>query len=1054
MRGLSNHSAFDFLLYPTVHSDTRASSISEVHRTVTRTEAEASVLAYDVNTESFDFFAPLMPQSGSSKIVFASNRDGSMQIYAMNADGSGQTRLTYSGANDDYPRWSPNGTKILFQSDRDKPDTGYMDIYVMNADGSGVTRLTTDANDDSMASWSPDGSKIVFPSMRSGVNYQVCVLNMSLDVGNLTCLTDGSSNDGEPSWSPDGSKIVFASDRDHAGFDSVYVMTSNGSNQQRLTFSATTIDDTQPVWSPNGGRIAFVSTRDSILETWQETDDDGNVLNRSKLHINKEVYAMNADGSGQTRLTSDLANDDSPSWSPDGSKIVFRSDRDRDCCDPSAQVWTMYVDGSGQTDLSNDQVGNYSASWASGSGNQLPIASAGGTYSGTISQNVPFNGGTSYDPDGTIVSYSWSFGDGGTGSGVSPIHPYSAGGTYNVTLTVTDNLGAQGSATTTVSISSSSSDQFVQNFLQRGLARPPNGDESSYWTDIMRSAYAQGQGSMRFAIRELGMTIFESAEYAARNRSDHEYVYDLYRTFLMREPEEDGWNFWTEQASPLHMGRENVRYAFDGCIECSGIVSTLTASGAPSSAVSSLATARVDAFNQTGNQLEARDCEWGLTLLSLPGRAGLDLGLGLSYSSLVWTRSGPYVYFDEDRGSPSPGFRLGFATIQGLHFDAQVGRNVYMLITSSGHRVELRQVGTSNVYEAADSSYLQLTAGGNLSLRTTDGTQMIFGEANNEWHCTQIEDRNGNLINVNYNGQGDITTITDTLGRVINLNYDSNSNLSTISQAWSGQPLHTWASFGWSTFAMQASFGVEVVGTHGGESIPVLTQVGVDDGSRYNFEYTGAGQVNVVRRYTSSDNVQRSYMAYDYAGSDDCPRITDTRAWAENWNGINDVPNEVVTYFSEPGDGSHQMTAPDGTIYKEFYGTGWQKGLPTQSEVRSGGVLQKWTTTSYVQDTTSVNYQTNPRVTETNVYDSAGNRRRNTLEYNQGYGLPTHVREYGGADGQTLLRLTTTSYKTDSAYIDRRIIGLPYERIVYDGPTGALMSRNVFYYDWGGDYLS
>ncbi|HMG72798.1 MAG TPA: PKD domain-containing protein, partial [Pyrinomonadaceae bacterium] len=1017
-------------------------------------------MADDVNTENFDLFLPLMPQSGSSKIVFASNRDGSMQIYVMNADGSGQTRLTYSGANDDYPRWSPSGSKIVFQSDRDNPDTGFFDIYVMNADGSGQTRLTTDPNDDSAAVWSPDGSKIAFQSARNSVNYQIYVMNADgsgqMEITGNTTDDTGNNNmgsNGQPAWCPDGTKIAFTSDRDDPGTPSVYVMNVSGLNQTRLTFDYGTRDE-QPAWSPNGAKLAFVSTRDSTVETWQETDDDGNVITKSKLRVNKEVYVMNANGSNLVRLTNTLANDDSPSWSGDGTKIVFRSDRERDCCDPTAQVWTMNQDGSNQTNLSSSSNGDYSSSSTSASGNQSPVANAGGSYRGVIAQNVVFSGAGSFDSDGSITSYSWSFGDGGTGSGVSPIHPYSAAGTYNVTLTVTDNLGAQGSATTTVSISSSSSDQFVQNFLQRGLARPPTGDESSYWTDIMRSAYAQGQGSMRFAIRELGMTIFESTEYAARNRSDHEYVYDLYRTFLMREPEEDGWTFWTEQASPLHMGRENVRYAFDGCIECSGIVSTLTASGAPSSAVSSLATARVDPFNQTGNQLQARDCEWGLMLLSLPGRAGLDLGLGLSYSSLVWTRSGPYVYFDEDRGSPSPGFRFGFATIQGPHFDAQVGRNVYMLITSSGHRVELRQVGTSTVYEAADSSYLQLTAGGNLSLRTTDGTQMIFGEANNEWHCTQIEDRNGNLINVNYDGQGDITTITDTLGRVINLNYDSNSNLSTISQAWSGQPSHTWASFGWNTLAMQPSFGVEVVGTHSGESIPVLTQVGLDDGSRYNFEYTGAGQVNVVRRYTSSDTVQRSYMAYDYTGSDDCPRITDARVWAENWNGINDVPNEVVTYFSEPGDGSHQMTAPDGTIYKEFYGAGWQKGLPTQSEVRSGGVLQKWTTTSYVQDNTGVNYQTNPRVTEANVYDSAGNRRRNTLEYNQGYGLPTHVREYGGADGQTLLRLTTTSYKTDSAYIDRRIIGLPYERIVYDGPTGALMSRNVFYYDWGGDYLS
>jgi len=311
VRGLSSHSAFDFLHYPTLHSDTYSGSILEAHGTFRRNGERLSSIVPGVNSESFDMFAPMMPQSGGSKIVYASNRDGSMQIYLMNADGSAVTRLTYSGANDDYPRWSPNGAKILFQSNRDHPDTGYMDIYVMNSDGSGQTRLTSDPNDDSAATWSPDGSKVVFQSMRNGVSYQV--YSMNADGSNQVNLTNTSASEGEPSWSPDGTKIAFASDRNHAGYDSVYVMNSNGSNQQRLTFSASTIDDTQPAWSPNGGKIALVSTRDSTTETWQETDDDGNVINRSKVHINKEVYVMNSDGSGQTRLTSDLANDDAPS---------------------------------------------------------------------------------------------------------------------------------------------------------------------------------------------------------------------------------------------------------------------------------------------------------------------------------------------------------------------------------------------------------------------------------------------------------------------------------------------------------------------------------------------------------------------------------------------------------------------------------------------------------------------------------------------------------------------------------------------------------------------
>src|SRR5882762_317537 len=1060
-RGLSNHSAFDFLRDPILHTDTHASSISEVHGTLRRSGNAAPSLAYEVNSESFDLFTPLMPQSGGSKIVYASNRDGSMQIYVMNSDGSAVTRLTYSGANDDYPRWSPNGMKILFQSDRDNQSTGYMDIYVMNGDGSGVTRLTSDPNDDSMATWSPDGSKIVFQSMRNGVNYQV--YSMNADGSNQGCLTNSSASDGKPSWSPNGAKIAFASDRDHASYDSVYVMNSNGSNQQRVTLSANTVDDTEPVWSPNGGKIAFVSTRDSTTETWQETDDDGNVINRSKVHINKEVYVMNSDGSGQARLTNDLSNDDSPSWSPDGSKIVFRSDRERDCCDPSAQVWTMNADGSNQVDVSNNGNGDYVASWSSRSANQSPIANAGGTYSGILSQNVPFHGTSSYDPDGTVVSYSWNFGDGGTASGAAPTHAYTTVGTYTITLTVTDNLGAQGSASTTATISASSSDQYSINFLQAGLGRSLIGNEGTYWTDIMRAAYLQGQPSMLMAMTEFGMTVFDSAEYVGRNRSDHDYVYDLYQTYLMRYPDQDGWDSWTYQASPLHMGRIQVRNAFEASGEFHNIVATLQASGNPSSAAASLSTARVDPFNQSGDQVQARDCEFDIPLVSLPGRAGLDLGLSLSYSSLVWTQSGPYVYFDPDNEDVSPGFAIGFPSIQWRSFDAQTARNVYLL-TAGGHRIELRQLGTSSVYEAGDSSYLQLTDYGNsLTLKTTDGTQIGYGAFANGWQATSVEDRNGNLITINNYWWGEIANITDTLGRVLNFNYDGNSNLTSIAQSWSGQPQpHPWATFGWGSATLHPSFSSEVVGTYDGENIPVLTMVGFADGSYHKFGYNGNGQISQLTHYASdsnplTDNHPLNTTVYNYGPAGfDCPRLSEQRVWAENWNGINDVPNEVVTYFSDPGDGSHQLTAPDGTIYKEFYGTSWQHGLATSTQVISASTVQKTTTTSWTQDNPApnINYQTNPRVIETNVVDSASNRRRNTIEYNQGYGLPTHVREYGGADGQTLLRLTTTSYKMDSAYIDRRIIGLPFEHLVYDGPTGALMTRNVFYYDWGGEYLS
>lgn len=77
---------------------------------------------------------------------------------------------------------------------------------------------------------------------------------MNSDGSNQVNLSNTSSSDGEPSWSPDGTKIAFATDRNHAGDDSIYVMSSDGSNQYALTFESAEIQDTQPVWSPDGSK--------------------------------------------------------------------------------------------------------------------------------------------------------------------------------------------------------------------------------------------------------------------------------------------------------------------------------------------------------------------------------------------------------------------------------------------------------------------------------------------------------------------------------------------------------------------------------------------------------------------------------------------------------------------------------------------------------------------------------------------------------------------------------------------------------------------------------
>jgi Tol biopolymer transport system component len=237
-------------------------------------------------------------------------------------------------------------------------------------------------------------------------------------------LTTSPSEDCAPSWSPDGNKIIFQSLRDGQHYQ-IYSMNADGTNQVNLGNGVG--NDGRSSWSRDGSKIAFVSTRDG----------------------DKEVYVMNADGTGQTRLTYDAGNDDSPFWSPDGSKIMFRSDRLRDCCDPTSQVWVMNADGAGLVNLSGNQFGDYASSWTSGGGNQTPVAIAGGSYSSITGQSTAFSGANSFDPDGSIASYSWNFGDGGTASGSTPTHTYAAPGAYAVTLTVTDNLGAHGSATVT-----------------------------------------------------------------------------------------------------------------------------------------------------------------------------------------------------------------------------------------------------------------------------------------------------------------------------------------------------------------------------------------------------------------------------------------------------------------------------------------------------------------------------------------------------------------------------------------------------------------------------
>jgi TolB protein len=157
--------------------------------------------------------------------------------------------------------------------------------------------------------WSPDETKIAFASDRAGQpsRYDIYVMN-SDGTSPIRLTTNGGS---EPSWSPDGKTITFVSDRDSIihGVDQIYIMDSSGNNQKRLTNTGTNFS---PEWSPDGRQIAFV--HDSTV-----------VASGTSGTPNPQICVMNRDGSNIVQLLYPSAQNYSPIWSPDGTKIIFVS---------------------------------------------------------------------------------------------------------------------------------------------------------------------------------------------------------------------------------------------------------------------------------------------------------------------------------------------------------------------------------------------------------------------------------------------------------------------------------------------------------------------------------------------------------------------------------------------------------------------------------------------------------------------------------------------------------------------------------------------------------
>ena len=217
---------------------------------------------------------------------------------------------------------------------------GNLEIYLMNGDGSNQVNLTNNNTDDWGTSWSPDGQKIAFISNR--VDNYPDIFVMNADGSNVQNLTNSKAFDINPAWSPDGKKIAFISDRE--GYMAIYVMNPDGSDPERLTYE---------------GLINYEYPPSSYELPLSWSPDGQKIAFGSDKDGNKEIYVMNANGSNPENLTHNSSFDSFPSWSPDGEKIAFVSDRNG-----NMDIYMMNKDGSNQIRLTQNSANDSSPSWS------------------------------------------------------------------------------------------------------------------------------------------------------------------------------------------------------------------------------------------------------------------------------------------------------------------------------------------------------------------------------------------------------------------------------------------------------------------------------------------------------------------------------------------------------------------------------------------------------------------------------------------------------------------------------------------------------------------
>jgi len=269
---------------------------------------------------------------------------------AASAQGPLVTRLT--NIVNSYPHPSPDGRRVVFQSDR----SGTAQVHVMDADGGNVRQLPDVPNGAEPPKWSPDGTLILYASYVGEDNNDVFVMNA--DGTARRQLTDGPGYDGHASWSADGERIIFNSDRTtpdlnvpwNRRWHEIFSMRPDGSDLRQHTHLQTIC--TYPGYSPDRQRIVYRKVVAGPAMSWDLTPGQRD----------SEVFVANADGTGEVNISNRAAFDGWPVWSPDGGLIAFASNR----AGPAnvGQLYVVAPDGLGLRRITTGHLSYAQPAWA------------------------------------------------------------------------------------------------------------------------------------------------------------------------------------------------------------------------------------------------------------------------------------------------------------------------------------------------------------------------------------------------------------------------------------------------------------------------------------------------------------------------------------------------------------------------------------------------------------------------------------------------------------------------------------------------------------------